>query len=286
MSADREQCAIVILTFNSARIIAETVERALLVSRHIFVVDSFSTDGTDEILRRMGCEIVQRPFLNYSDQRNWAIEQVSSRFEWQLHLDADEVIDDSAVDSIRRVLQGNARQNAYMLRRRDYFMERPLRFSGLNCWHLRLFRSGVARCEDRLYDQHFVSSENAGRLDGLMHDKNLLSLGEWTVRHNRWSDAEANEAARVDESGGNVLRGRFFGDPRERTRFVKERIYYRLPVAARALSYFFYRYIIRLGFLDGAAGFYFAFFQGLWFRMLVDAKIYERSAQQSKAGTP
>jgi hypothetical protein len=114
-----------------------------------------------------------------------------------------------------------------------------------------------------------------------MHDKNLLSLGEWTARHNRWSDAEASEAARANRAAGKVLHARFFGDPRERTRFLKERIYYRMPVTARALSYFFYRYIIRLGFLDGKAGFYFAFFQGLWFRMLVDAKVYERRTHQT-----
>jgi len=52
-------------------------------------------------------------------------------------------------------------------------------------------------------------------------------------------------------------------------------IYARLPPGLRALLYFCYRYILRLGFLDGREGLYFHFMQGLWYRTLVDAKIAE-----------
>jgi hypothetical protein len=82
-------------------------------------------------------------------------------------------------------------------------------------------------------------------------------------------------ASRHEDEGGQAIARTAMGDARERTRFIKE-LYYRLPVGTRALSYFVYRYVFRLGFLDGAVGFYFAFFQALWFRMLVDAKMYEQ----------
>ena len=275
MSMPAKPCVVVILTFNSAAIIRETLGQALAVSPHVYVVDSGSKDGCDEIAREMGCEVVQRAFVNYSEQRNWAIEQISSQYTWQLHLDADEVLDDAAVASIRAVLAGTAQYDAYMLKRRDYFMGRELRFSGVNPWHLRLFRSGIGQCENRLYDQHFVASRPAGRLEGVMHDKNSMLLADWIARHNRWSDLEADQMMRVGGGGTDVLQARFFGDARERTRYLKY-LYYRLPIALRALSYFIYRYFFRLGLLDGKPGFYFAFFQALWFRMLVDAKLYER----------
>jgi glycosyltransferase involved in cell wall biosynthesis len=274
MTNCKDQCVVVVLTFNSAAIIGETLRQALAVSRHVFVVDSGSKDGGDDIARGMGCEVVQRPFLNYGEQRNWAIAQVAARYDWQLHLDADEVLDDEAVASIREVIGGAARHDAYMLRRRDYFMGRCLRFSGVNPWHLRLFRSGVGQCENRLYDQHFVASCPAEKLSGVMHDKNSMVLSDWIARHNRWSDLEVDQLGRGEGAPG-VLRASAFGDARERTRFLKG-LYYRLPIATRALSYFIYRYFFRLGMLDGKPGFYFAFFQALWFRMLVDAKIYER----------
>jgi glycosyltransferase involved in cell wall biosynthesis len=275
MTVADKSCVVVVLTFNSAGIIRETLAAALRVSPNVFVVDSGSKDGGEEIARGLGCQVVQRPFVNYSEQRNWAIAEVADRCAWQLHLDADEVLDDAAVAAIQAVLEGPAAFDAYMIKRRDYFMGRELRFSGVNPWHLRLFRAGVGQCENRLYDQHFVSSRPAGRLHGVMHDKNSMPITDWIARHNRWSDLEVDEMTRADGGGKDVLAARFFGDARERTRYLKGG-YYRLPIALRAMSYFIYRYFFRLGILDGKPGFYFAFFQALWFRMLVDAKIYER----------
>ena len=276
---EKPNCVVVILTFNSASIIRETVSQAKKLSPHVYVVDSHSSDNTVAILEELGCTVVQRPFSNYSDQRNWAIAQVEASYGWQLHLDADEVLDAQAVDEIKALLSGTPRFDAYLLRRRDYFMGKMLRFSGVNPWHLRLFRSGTGRCESRLYDQHFISSATPGRLNGFMHDKNSARLSDWIASHNRWSDAEAKEKLGPRVGGDNVLQPRLMGDARERTRFIKE-LYYKLPTGLRSLSYFVYRYIFRLGFLDGTTGFYFAFFQALWFRMLVDAKMYEQRSTQ------
>lgn len=270
-------CVVVVLTFNSAKIIRETIAQALKLSPNVFVVDSGSTDGTPETARSMGCEVVHRKFINYSEQRNWAIKRMEPLYTWQLHLDADEVLDGQAVAGIQQVLAASVANVAYLIKRRDYFMGKMLRFSGVNPWHLRLFRSGVAQCENRLYDQHFVSLHPAAKLPGLMHDKNAASLSDWTLSHNRWSDSEALESSKLaNKNDTDILQARLLGDARERTRFIKG-LYYKLPVGLRAFSYFLYRYLFRLGFLDGVPGFYFAFFQAFWFRMLVDAKIYEKS---------
>ena len=277
---DPSSCIVVILSFNSAAIIRETVSAAKKVSPHVFVVDSFSKDDTPAILEEMGCTVMQRAFTNYSDQRNWAIAQIESAYGWQLHLDADEVLDAQAIAEIGALLAGQPAFDAYMLRRRDYFMGKMLRFSGVNPWHLRLFRSGLGRCESRLYDQHFIADAKPGRIDGFMHDKNSARLADWIASHNRWSDAEAKEKLGPRLADENVLKPRLTGDARERTRFIKE-LYYKLPTGLRSLGYFIYRYVFRLGFLDGTTGFYFAFFQALWFRMLVDAKMYEQRSQKA-----
>ncbi|VWX56498.1 Glycosyltransferase family 2 protein [Burkholderiales bacterium 8X] len=278
---DKHRCVVVILTFNSASIIRETVGAAKRVSSQVYVVDSFSKDETPAILEELGCTVVQRPFKNYSDQRNWAISQVEPTCEWQLHLDADEVLDEEAIGEINALMAGTPSRDAYLLRRRDYFMGKMLRFSGVNPWHLRLFRSGLGRCESRLYDQHFISSSTPGRMQGFMHDKNSQKLVDWITSHNRWSDAEAEEKLGPRAAGSDILQPRLMGDARERTRFIKE-LYYRLPTGMRPVLYFVYRYIFRLGFLDGVVGFYFAFFQALWFRMLIDAKMYERRHQKNR----
>lgn len=273
-------CIVAILTYNSSAIIEETLLQALKVSPKVFLVDSGSTDNTVDIAVQLGCEVVTRKFKNYGDQRNWTIEQLNHRCDWQLHLDADEVLDELAIRSIDEAMKAG-KSKTFLLRRRDYFMGKVLKYSGLNPWHLRLFVSGTTRCENRLYDQHFVSSIRAQRLSGYMHDKNAMKLSDWIARHNRWSDLEADEysASKNEEASDNpnILQGNPFGDTRERTRFLKQ-IYYKLPGSSRVVLYFVYRYVFRLGFLDGKVGFYFAFFQALWFRMLVDAKIYESTS--------
>lgn len=293
----RVRCRVVVLTFNCADIIGQTLAQARRIDPHPYVLDSFSSDHTAQ---QVGSEAewVQRAFKNYGDQRNWAIAQVAPDCDWQLHLDADEVLDDTAVAAILAVLEqgANAPHQAYLLRRVDYFMNRQLRHSGVNPWHLRLFRSGHGACENRLYDQHFVSDRPAGRLKGCMHDKNAVSLSDWTARHNRWSDLEVAEllkghpssSAGSEAPASGLLKGRLGGDPRERTRWLKG-LYYRMPGGLRSTAYFFYRYVFRLGFLDGREGLYFAFLQALWFRLLVDAKMLEaqRAARApSAAPTP
>jgi hypothetical protein len=179
--------------------------------------------------------------------------------------------------------------HGYILERRTYFLGRPLRFGGTTNYHLRLFRSGSARCEDRLYDQHFVSPHPGVRLPGRLHDLNVGNLTEWIARHNRWSDLEAAELLRpaapagvqgADAVSAGQIQARLSADPRERRRFYKGG-YYRAPSHWRAGLLFAYRYLLQGGFLDGRAGFLYAFFQVLWFRMLVDTKHDELCAARA-----
>jgi glycosyltransferase involved in cell wall biosynthesis len=278
-----EDVAVLILTFNSADVIERTVLAAQQVSRTIICVDSGSTDGTIDILRRLGCELHQRAFKHYADQRNWAIETLGSTHAWQLHLDADEVLDADAIAAVRAALATPGEKAGFLLRRRQYFLGRELRFGGASSWHMRLFRSGHGACEDRLYDQHFVCHGSTKRLRGWMHDLNVSRLSEWTARHNRWADMEVAELLRADGSAAGKLRPDLGGDPRERMRAFKG-LYYRAPRYLRAWAYFFMRYVLQLGFLDGRVGFMYAFFQVLWFRMLIDAKLAETRGAQAANG--
>jgi glycosyltransferase involved in cell wall biosynthesis len=264
---------VIVLTYNSAHVIERTVRAALQLSTLVHVVDSGSTDGTPGVVQALGCRVVQRPFTNYADQRNWAIDEFGADSDWQLHLDADEVLDATAVSEIKRVLADPAGASGFIFKRRTYFLGRPLRFGGASNFHLRLFKSGSARCEDRLYDQHFVSDQPGVLLRGLLHDMNVGSLTEWIARHNRWSDLEAAEL-RTPSGGAGQIAARLSHDPRERRRLYKS-LYYRAPPLLRPVLLFAYRYVVQGGFLDGRAGFLYAFFQVLWFRMLVDAKLQE-----------
>lgn len=268
---------VIVLTHNSAHVIERTVRAALQLGANIHVVDSGSSDDTVAIVTALGCHVTHRAFKHYADQRNWAIDEFGHRTAWQLHLDADEVLDATAIAEVKRVLAAPEGASGYIFRRRTYFLGQPLRFGGNDNFHLRLFRSGTARCEDRLYDQHFVSDRPGVRLGGLLHDMNVGSLTEWTARHNRWSDLEAAELCRPPGRGAGQIQARLSADPRERRRYYKGR-YYGAPPLVRPVLLFVYRYVVQGGFLDGRAGFLYAFFQVLWFRMLVDAKLQEKQS--------
>ena len=83
------------------------------------------------------------------------------------------------------------------------------------------------------------------------------------------------------QNGGRRVRPSLLGDPIERRRWLREELYARSPLFARAFLYWFYRYVIRLGFLDGKEGLIFHFLQGCWYRFLVDIKLDEIRRQGS-----
>lgn len=266
--------SVILLSFNSKETLAATLRRACLVSDDVFVVDSGSEDGTPELASTFGAKVVQHRFEHYGAQRNWAMENLPISKPWQLHLDADELLDDSLVNAIL-ALPEDAEHCGYFLPRYVRFLGRMMRHGGMSpTWHMRLFRTGAGRCEDRKYDQHFILTRGtSGRLDGIMVDDIRMPLTEWTARHNRWADGEVAELDAKETVGR--LKPDACGNPAQRKRFLRQK-YNQMPLFIRPFGLFIYRYFFRLGFLDGTEGFIFWVLQTFWFRFLVDAKIWEK----------
>ena len=265
---------VILLSFNSEDTLGATLGRAREVAEEIIVVDSFSADGTVALAESYGAKVVQHTFENYGAQRNWAIDNLPIKTEWQLHLDADEVMDAELVAAIL-ALPDEPEHAGYFVPRYVRFLGRVLRHGGMSpTWHLRLFRSSVGRCEDRKYDQHFLLREGTtGKLSGGMVDNIAMSLSEWTARHNRWADGEVAELDTKQESGRLVADPK--GNPAQRKRALREK-YNNLPLFVRPFALFGYRFFFKLGFLDGTEGFIFWVLQTFWFRFLIDAKIWEK----------
>lgn len=275
--------SVIVLSFNSEETLGATLARAREVSDEIFVVDSFSSDGTVALAESHGAKVVQHAFENYGAQRNWAIDNLPITGNWQLHLDADEVMDAELIAAILQ-LPDQPKHAGYFVPRYVKFLGRVLRHGGMSpTWHLRLFRSGIGRCEDRKYDQHFLlnlaiesyaeGDGTTGKLSGGMVDDIAMSLSEWTARHNRWADGEVAELDAAQAAGRLVPDSK--GNPAQRKRALREK-YNRLPLFVRPFALFAYRFIFKLGFLDGTEGFIFWVLQTFWFRFLIDAKIWEK----------
>ena len=140
------EISIVLLTFNSDASLSATLDAARTLSQDLYAVDSFSSDGTLEILNKYGVNVVQRKFENYSAQRNWAIANLNTKYEWQLHLDADEIMSDDLIEEIQREFVEPDEFTGYFIQRKIRFLGRHLNHLGYYpIYHMRLFRLVNAR---------------------------------------------------------------------------------------------------------------------------------------------
>lgn len=271
--------SVIVLTRNEARNIADCLRSVQGWTGEVFVVDSGSTDATVEIARSFGAAVVEHPFENYSRQRNWALQHLPLRHEWVLHLDADHRVTDALRDTLHRVFARPIPDdlNGFMVSRRTIFLGKWIRFGGhYPVYHAVLFRKNKGACEDKRYDQHFKVEGRLQKLEGDIADIITDSLTRFTDRHNHWSSLEAEEIARGGaDDPAKLLHPDPLGNPMQQRRFLKS-LYERMPLFVRPMLYFFIRYFLRLGFLDGRRGLIFHFLQGFWFRFLVDAKVYEQ----------
>ncbi|MDX1540856.1 MAG: glycosyltransferase family 2 protein [Geminicoccaceae bacterium] len=272
--------AVVVLTQDEERTLPDCLTSLKGLEADVWVVDSGSTDRTVEIARRAGCEVVHHPFETYAAQRNWAFDHLPIGSPWTLCLDADERLTAALAAEIRAIVgdPGADGPVGYVMSRRTIFMGRWIRHGGqYPTYHLRLFRTGRGRCEDRRYDQHFVVSGPTGRLRHDFVDVLTSDLTAWTARHNRWASLEADQQLheRSGTTGGPRVEPRLLGDTIQRRRFWRSTVYRRVPLFVRPWLLWLYAYVIRLGFLDGLPGLIFHTLQKFWFRFLIDAKIYE-----------
>jgi glycosyltransferase involved in cell wall biosynthesis len=275
--------SVIILTYNEEVNLPDCLRSLAGLHCEIFVVDSGSTDRTLEIAESSGAAIVAHAFENYAAQRNWTLRNLPLQTDWVLNLDADERLTPELVTEINRILADPpADIGGFNLRKRTIFMGRWIRHGGhYPSYHLRLFRKDKGQCEDRLYDQHFVAD---GPLATLQHDYlDVVSseVNSWTLRHARWSRLEAQEMLSTVAANANRVRSDPMGTHTERKRWLREGIYGRAPLFIRPFLYWFYRYILRLGFLDGTEGLIFHFLQGCWYRFLIDCEIYERRKREA-----
>lgn len=270
--------SIIILSFNSEDTLAATLESAYRISDDIYVVDSFSTDKTLEIAKKFGVYLIQHEFINYGVQRNWAIDNLPIKNPWEMHLDSDEMLSAELIKEITSLASSIPDDvDGYFIPRKIRFMGRLIHHGGMYpIWHMRLFRHGKGRCENRKYDQHFYVQGKTVKLRNPMIDDHRMSLGEWVSRHNRWASAEVEEIA--NKCNSTAIVGHLRGNAIEKKRFLKEG-YYSLPLFIRPFLLFIYRYIFRFGFLDGKEGLIFFVLQTFWFRFLVDAKLFARQLE-------
>ena len=272
----------IILTKNEELNIARCITSIKGLADRIVVVDSGSTDKTMDIAKGLGAEIYQHePFEHYAKQFNWALDHVNVQTKWVYRID-EVVTPELKEEIIKNCLEHSEDDvNGLVMKFKIYFMGRFLTHGGIYpFYNLTIFKYGYGRYEDRSMGEHVVLSE--GRTVDLENDclhYDFKDLTAWINKHNWYATREVNdymETLAMRQADTNLYH------EAEKTKKLRDGLYYKLPKFWRARFYYWYRYYIKLGFLDGQAGRVHAFLQAYWYRYLIDAKIMEQELKNKK----
>lgn len=260
----RSKVSVIILTYNEAENIERSIQNTISWAHQVIVLDSFSEDNTVEIANSLGAKVVQRKFDNYSAQRNYAIQKIQIETEWILFLDADEYLSEDLMQEINAELV-NPMADGYYLKRRFYFNGKWIRWGGYYpTWILRLFKKDKGLFQ-REINEHLVLNGTTSKLKNYFADDNQKSMRFWWQKH---IDYAQKEAYSLFERNSNNIKVNIWGSQADRKLWIRYKIWNNLPPYLRPFIYFFYRYILRFGFLDG---FIFHFYHGLVYYMIIDS---------------
>lgn len=272
--------SVIILTFNEENHIARSISSAKRLTDKIFIVDCFSADNTIEIAEKQGAVVYKNKWPgSQAKQFNWALDNLPIQTKWILRLDADEYLSSALIEEVtKRLILLPEDVSGVVLKLGRVFLGKKINWGATDIKLLRLFRYGQGRCEQRFMDEHIALSQGRTvEFNQYFFDHNLNDLGWWTQKHNAYAVREAIDLLNVEYGLVSLPGSKTGSDISEqaaRKRSLKIR-YVRMPLFIRSHLYFIYRYFIRLGFLDGKAGFLWHFLQGWWYRTLVDARIWE-----------
>jgi hypothetical protein len=225
-----------VTTLNEEKNIAACLE-SLLWCDEILVVDSHSTDRTEEIARSLPkVRFVQRTYFGSASQKNWAMDRIDN--EWILILDADERCTEELRDEILALLEKGPESDAYTLGRRVYFLGKVLRFSG---WQrdrvVRLVRRGTGRYPNRRVHADMVTTSAAPILNHRLEHYMVTDISEYARRTTKYAWWGAAQLYKENRTSGPV------------------------QIVGRSLWRFARTYILQGGVLDGMRGLLFCLIQ-------------------------
>ena len=223
-----------IIAKNEAHRIAACIASAKDVVNEIVVIDGHSTDNTAQLCRELGAQVYTREFDGFANQKNFALSKVTG--QWALNLDADERLSPALKDEILRAVQ-NPQIAGYYLPFCNYFLGKKMRFSGLNKEkHLRLVRTQKAHYVGGLVHEGLEVNGPLSTLTNPVNHFSYDNIEDYFTKFNKYTTLAAKQL---------YQNGRHFS---------LLRVLFTLPFE------FIKRYILKLGFLDGIRGLFWASF--------------------------
>lgn len=229
-----ENISAVIITRNEEKKIERCIRSIGAIADETIVVDSFSTDRTEEICRGLGCKFVQHEFSGYGPQKRFAVSLASH--DWILSLDADEELSPELAEAILALKQEGLGEatTAYALKRRNYYCKKLIRFyEGGYESKVRLFNRTRANWSEKLVHEE-IDCQSLNRIIRINGD----------LKHHTYDSVEQHVKKTEEYGKLGALEVKMSG-----------KRYSKPVIILKAIYRFFINYIIKLGFLDGYYGF-------------------------------
>lgn len=233
--SERQKISVTIITKNAAAFLKATIE-AVRFADEIIVIDSKSSDGTQELARSLNAQVIERDFINYGEQKNFA--ESLAQGPWILNLDADEVLSDEARQSLVEILKLPLEQTTsiFEIDRLNYYCGQPIRHGGWSPdYNKRLYKKGFAKWSQPMVHEklEFIDKNETtvGRVKGVIHHFTFTSIAQQVTTNIRYAQQGAEEL--VKRKGTPLF----------------------ASMIVRGIYKFIELYLIKLGFLDGKKGF-------------------------------
>lgn len=269
--------SVLILTYNEEISLPRLLDRLVAVTDDIVVLDSCSSDATQDIARKYGCRIFERPFDGERNQRAYA-NTLPFRYPWIYNPDADEIPDDTLIEEMRQAAQDASAISAYEVRFRNYMDGTWIKHStDYPVWVIRFFRPERLSFE-RNINLRYVVNGSVGRFKGHFdHYPFAKGIAWWISKHNTYSTKEAEEAfcTLKHQNFTDALRSAFARKNSKARRLALKELSFYFPF--RGFLRFMYSYFLRRGFVDGAAGLKYCMLISIY-EFLISVKMKELSS--------
>lgn len=265
----------IIMTKNEEKNIVDCLQSMVGFAKRCVVIDCGSTDRTVELAKENGADVYIHEFEYYAKQYNWGIDNCDIDTEWLIRLDADERFPADLKAEIEELIEKNkdTQMNGITIEADFFFLGRCMRHGMRNKRKMMLFKRSCGRIEDRRRDAYSIISEGyaACTTHRFLH-YDFKDLDSYVRRYNWYATREMQDYIDFTRGASSEFKNDKLLAAQRKKKFG---FYYKAPRYIRAWAWFLYNYIFRGGFLDGKEGLIYYFLECYWYRLLVDAKIFE-----------
>lgn len=261
-----------ILSYNEEKHLERCINSVKNFSKRIIVIDSFSNDRTLDICKKYEVEVFQNKFINHAKQINWGLENININTKWILRIDSDEIASENFGKNIYKFFSNLPEEvSGLSINLKLIFFKKEITFGGVFPQRkVRIWKTDKGKCDDSWMDEHINVEGKIFHFNEDLTDINLNDISWWINKHNNYATREAISFF-LNQKNKSIPKNIILSS--KLNKFFKFKVYYNFPIGIRAFILFIYRYILRLGFLNGWQGLVFHSLQGFFFRFLIDVKI-------------